>query len=188
MANFRLLGFHVACLALCTCSLAASALGQFPQPTEEHALLKKDVGTWKATIKMWMGPDGQADASAAPSESQGEEVNRMLGEFWCVSTFQGEFGGMKFEGHSVNGYDAKQKKFVGSWVDSISSNPMHMSGTYDAKTKTLTSESTSIGADGKEMKGKSTLVYQDDDHRLLTMYEIRDGKEVKSMEITYVRK
>lgn len=188
MLNSVSLVFRLSCACLLACTVTTTALGQFPAPSEEHALLKKDVGTWKATIKMWMGPDGQADANAEPVESQGEEVNRMLGEFWCVSAFSGEFAGMKFEGHSVNGYDAKQKKYVGSWVDSISSNPMHMSGIYDPKTRTLTSDSIGIGADGEETKGKSTLVYQDDDHRLFTMYEMRDGKELKSMEITYVRK
>lgn len=180
--------FRLSRLLLLTCLLHASAWAQAPALTTEHALIKKDIGTWKATLKIFMGADGKADDNAQPLESEGEEVNRMLGDFWCVSNFTGEFGGMKFEGHSINGYDIEKKKYVGTWVDSISSQPMHMTGTYDEKTRTLTSETKGVDAAGEKTEGKSTLVYQDDDHRLLTMYEIRDGKEVKSMEIAYVRK
>ena len=164
-----------------------SAVAQTFEPAKEHELLKKDVGTWKASLKIWMGQEGKADPTAEPMESDGEEVNRMIGEFWSVSTFKGEFAGMPFEGQGVTGYDPKLKKYVGSWIDSVTPFSMHMLGTYDEKTKTLTSSSVGVGMDGEEVKGKSELVYIDADHRRLTMYELSDGKEVKSMEINYVR-
>ncbi len=163
------------------------AWGQFPEPLAAHELLKKDVGTWKATLRFWMGPDGKADPTAEPAESTGEEVNRMIGQFWVVSSFKGEFGGMPFEGHGTSGYDPKLKKYVGSWVDSVSPFSTHMLGTYDEKTKTLTSSSVGVGMDGEEVKGKSEVIYIDDDHRRMVMYDLQDGKEVKSMEIEYVR-
>ncbi len=172
-------------ISLCCSSLT---LAQLPTPSPEHELLKKDLGTWAATVKMWMGADGKTDPSVEPSVSKGEEVNRMLGEFWVISNFTGEFGGMAFEGHSVSGYDSKTKKFVGNWTDSMTPAPMHMQGTYDPKTQTLTSTTTGVGMDGEATKGKSLMVYKDADHRLLSMYEIKDGKELKSMEIEYVRK
>ncbi|MEZ6137904.1 MAG: DUF1579 domain-containing protein [Pirellulaceae bacterium] len=167
---------------------ATSIDAQPPGTSAEHEVLKQDVGTWKATVKMWMGPDGQTDPAAEPTVSEGEEVNRMLGPFWVVSKFTGDFAGLEFEGHSLSGYDSKLKKYVGSWVDSVSPNAMHMVGTYDAKTKTLTSQTTGVGMDGQEAKGRSVLVYKDENHRTLTMYEIKDGKEIKSMEINYERK
>lgn len=163
-------------------------LAQLPEPLPEHDILKQDIGEWNATIKIWMGPDGKVDPSIEPMVSEGIEKNRMLGSFWVVSTFKGEFGGMPFEGQSMNGFDPKLKKFVGSWIDSTTPYPMHMVGEYDAETKTLTSTSTGVGFDGEETKGASTLVYKDKDHRTMTMYEIVDGKNVRSMQIEYERK
>ncbi len=182
----RLLTAFFICLTSLACCNFAWA--QLPTATPEHALLKKDVGTWKATISMWYGEDGSVDPNADPVTSEGEEVNRMLGDFWVISTYKGDFAGMPFEGHAINGYDSKLKKYVGSWVDSVSPNAMHMLGTYDADSKTLTSLTTSVGMDGQEVKGKSLMVYQSEDRRKLTMYELKDGKELKSMEIIYVRK
>ncbi len=170
-----------------TLALSATGLAQFPEPAPEHKIVMQDVGEWDAVVKLWMNEQGTADESVEPMVSKGTEVNRKLGEFWCISTFKGEFAGMPFEGHSVSGFDPIKKKFVGSWTDTFSPNAMHMIGTYDEKTKTLTSQTKGIGMDGKEVIGKSTLVYKDAKTRLFTTYEMVDGKPVKSMEITYTR-
>lgn len=170
-----------AVLALCSLKTADA---QFVTPSPEHEVLKKDVGTWEATTKMWMGPDGSPDPSAEPSVSKGTEVNRMLGDFWLISTFKGDFGGMAFEGHSTMGYDPQKKAFVGSWTDSVSPYAMHMTGSYDASTETMTLKSKGIGMDGKETTGKMTVKYSADG-RVMTMYDIVDGKEIKTMEVSY---
>lgn len=114
---------------LFACSNLATA--QFAPTSPEHELLKRDVGTWEATTTIWMGEDGKADPSAEPAVSKGKEVNRMLGDFWLVSNFGGDFGGMSFEGHSTTGFDPQKKQFV------------------------------------------------------MTMHEVTDGKELKSMQIAY---
>lgn len=171
---------------VCT-GAAATARGQAPEASPEHKILQRDVGRWDATLKIWMGEDGKANSSVEPLVSSGTEVNRKLGDFWVIGTFKGEFAGMPFEGHAVSGYDPLKQKYVGSWVDSVSPHAMHMSGTYDKQTETLTSTSQGIGMDGKPVTGKSTLKYVGRDTRTLTMYEIIDGNEVKSMEIVYTR-
>ncbi|MCA9127168.1 MAG: DUF1579 domain-containing protein [Planctomycetales bacterium] len=166
---------------------AERAQAQFTEPSPEHKVVQRDVGRWNASVKMWMGADGQADPSAEPQVSKGSEVNRKLGEFWVLSTFKGEFAGMPFEGHSVNGFDPKTKKFVGSWTDSFTPHAMHMSGTYDEATETLTFVTKGIGMDGNEVEGKSEMKYEGKRRRVLTMYEMKDGKPIKMMEITYER-
>jgi hypothetical protein len=40
---------------------------------------------------------------------------------------------------------------------------------------------------GKEVMTKNVFKYIDDDHQLMVMYMIEDGKEVKNMEIEYTR-
>jgi Protein of unknown function (DUF1579) len=171
-------------------SLSVGAFAQGPEASPEHAILKKDVGTWDATMKFWMGPDGKADPSAQPMESKGTENGRLVGEFWLINDFNGDFGGMPFEGHGTTGYNPQAKKFQGSWVDSMTPFAMHMEGTYDEKTKTMTSMGKGVGPDGKETKSKSTVVYDGDNKRTMTMYELKAGTEnewVRSMEIVYTR-
>lgn len=174
--------------SLASVSLFADAtFAQFPTPAPEHKILKMDVGTWKAEIKTWSGPDGKADPNAEPMSSTGTEVNKMLGEFWVMSDFEGNFGGMEFRGHAVSGYDPKLKKYVASWTDNVSPSAMHMIGSYNADKKEFTYDTKGVGMDGEEMLGKSVTTYVDDDHRTMVMYEMHDGKPVKSMEITYTR-
>ena len=178
---------HRVAFVLVLNALGSLAMAQAPEAGPEHAVLKMDVGTWKATVKMWMGADGSTDPKAEPSVSEGEEVNRLMGPYWVVSDFKGEFAGFPFEGHAISGYDLNTKKYVGSWIDSVSPFAMHMSGTYDKETRTITSSTKGVGMDGEPTEGKSVMVYQKDGRRIMTMYEIKDGKEVRAMEITYER-
>ena len=43
-------------LALCVATPALAQAPPVPQPGPEHEMLKKDVGTWDATVEMFMGP------------------------------------------------------------------------------------------------------------------------------------
>jgi Protein of unknown function (DUF1579) len=173
------------------CAFTSSAVAQGPTATKEHKHLAADVGDWTAELKVWMGADGKADPNAEPQSMKGEESNRMLGDFWLVSSFKGDFGGMPFEGHSLTGYDVDRKKYVASWTDSMSPFAMHMEGTYDESTKTMTMMSKGKDMTGKETVGKTVSTWKDADTRVFTMYELKEGTKdefIKSMEITYKRK
>jgi len=155
------------------------------QPTEEHKLLQKDVGTWDANVKLW------AEAGAEPMTSKATEKNELLkGGMWLVSHFEGEFGGMRFTGLGTYGYDPTEKKYVGSWVDTMSPYMMVSKGDYDEATKTLTM--TGEGRDpmtNKVTKSKLISRFTDDDNRVFEMHmSDDDGKLTKVMEITYKRR
>jgi hypothetical protein len=156
------------------------------KPTKHHELLKKDVGTWDATVKMWMaGPD------APPEESKGVETTTLLGDgLWAVSTFEGEFGGMKFRGQGQLGYDSKKGKYVGTWIDTMTDHIGFMEGTYDEAEKTLTMFMDSTDpATGKPVKEKHVVKYVDPDTRSFTFsMPGPDGKDFKVMEITYKKR
>lgn len=156
---------------------------EMPQPTAEHEILKQDVGTWDAKVTMH-------DDTDEGSVSNGVETNNMLGGFWVHSTFKGDFGGMTFEGVSMLGYDATQQRYVGTWIDSMTPNPMKMTGTYDAEKKTMTMATKSTGPGGEPIEGKSILVYESDDKRTMTMFEklAGSGEFKKTMTIEYTRK
>jgi hypothetical protein len=178
----------MACL-LAVAGVAPSAWAQFPTPevTKEHKMLKADAGVWDAEMKIWMGgPD------AEPTVTKGVERNRMLGDYWLISDFTTDLGGQPFAGHGQNGYDPVKKKFVGTWIDSMSANISTMEGTYDEKSGELTMMMTSIDpTSGQEVKSKSVSKRKGDNTRVFTMYMQApggDGTWVKSMEVTYTRR
>jgi hypothetical protein len=152
-------------------------------PGQEQNLLKQDVGVWDATIESTMEPGGK------PNVTKGSETNTLLGSRWLISDFKGELMGLPFQGHAVMGYDPAKKKYTGTWVDSMSTNISVLEGTYDPKTKTMTSWMESPGPDGKPMKMRSTSEWKDDDTRIFTMHSpAGQGDEFAMMKITYKRR
>ena len=132
-------------------------------------------GTWDTTMKF------------AGMESKGSAVYKVeLGGLWLSSTFKGDIGGMAFEGKGYDTYDAGKKKYIGIWMDSMSTAPMHLEGTYDKDKKTLTMSGDAAGPDGKPAKHTTVTEYKDEDTVLFSMF-MGDGKE-PMFTITYKRK
>lgn len=170
--------------------LTALAVAQepppIPQPLPEHKVLTADVGTWDATIKSSMGPDVE------PAVSKGTEVNEIMpGGMWRLSRFDGNFGTMRFQGRGQFGFDPVKKKYVGTWIDSMSTILSVLEGEYDEKTKTMT-----YVGDGYDPARKSKFTQKmvtttkDDTHRVFALYMQYEGEkaETKFMEISYTRR
>jgi len=174
-------------LVVATATTGLRAQFPTPEPTDAHKVLRKDVGVWDAEIKMWMGgPDSE------PMVSKGMERNRLLGGLWLVSNFSGKFGDQEFQGHGVTGYDPTKKKYVGTWVDTMSTHISHTESTYDAAKSEMTMMMTGIDSQsGQEMTSKATVKYIDNDQHVMTMYmkdPAGDGDWIKGMEISYKRR
>ena len=187
-SNRSLLGLAV-CLGLvgAPCLARGQDSPPIPKPTAEHKELAREVGTWDATVKSWTrGPDSQ------PAESKGVEVVKLMpGGLWLQSEFDGKIEDMEFHGCGQSGYDTKKKKYVGTWVDSVSTEIMMMEGDYDSASHTLTMYSKGSDASGKPAESKMTSKYDGDDTRVFTLAMKSDetkGEFVKIMEITYKRR
>jgi hypothetical protein len=167
---------RIFCAIVLLAGSATATRAQLPaKPGPEHEVLKKCVGTWDATMKM----EGM--------ESKGVSVYKMdLGGLWLASSFEGDIGGMKFSGRGLDTYDSAKKKYVGLWVDSMSTSPMVMEGDYDKEKKTLTMTGEGPGMDGKPMKFKAVSVMPDDDTINFSMY-MGDVPQA-AFTITYKRK
>lgn len=172
-------------------SLASAATAQEPPPLQkplpEHKILAADEGTWDATIKTFEGgPDAQ------PSVSKGSEVNEVMpGGLWVLSKFEGDFGGMKFHGRGQFGYDPVKKKYVGTWIDSLSTTLSVLEGEYDAKTRTMTFVGDGYDPTQKaKFTQKMVTTTKDDGTRVFTLYMKYAGQpaEAKFMEITYTKR
>jgi hypothetical protein len=151
---------------------------ELPKPGPEHEMLKQMEGNWDATIKM-MG-----------QESKGKMTYKMgLGGLWLMSHFEGDFGGMKFEGRGMDTYNPAKKKYIGIWADSMETAPLISEGDFDKETKTLTMIGEGPGPDGKPAKYKSTVKMIDADTMEFTMAgPTPEGKEGVMLSISYKRK
>jgi len=151
-------------------------------PGEPHKVLKKMVGKWNVAMKSWMDP------KAPPMESKGTaEVKPILGERFFQMNLSSTIMDKPFTGIATNGYDNVKKKYVGTWIDSMSTGIMRSEGTADA---TGNMKVEGVGTDpitGKESKMRIVGTWQGDDKLVEEFYEKKGGKEQKTMEITYTR-
>lgn len=166
--------------------VAGAAFAQgLPQPGKEHELLKKEVGEWTAEATVWIAP------GVEPMKSTGTESNKMLGGFWLLSDFKGEFGGVPFTGRGQLGFEPETGKYVTTWVDSMVPSLFVARGDYDAKSRTLTLLGDGVDMNtGAKKQYKAVSRYVDDDHKVFTMSEAEPGSDDwrKSMEMRYTRK
>lgn len=165
---------------------------EMAQPGENHKRMQSMVGTWAYTTKWWMSPD------SPPNESSGTTVTRaVMGGRYLVSDHTGKMQmpgpdgkamDMEFKGMAVEGYDNAKKKYVASWIDNMGTGIMNLEGTFDPATKSLTYLAEYEPMPGMKMKIREVLMKTDDDHHRLEFFEERGGKEMKTMQIDYVRK
>ena len=146
-------------VALAVLAAPAVRAQEPPKPGPEHEFLKKLVGTWDLTMKF------------GGMETKGVVTYKTdLGGLWLLSSLESEFGGMKFQGRGMDSYDPAKKKYVGVWIDSMSTSPLVMEGTFDKQKKALTMVGEGPGMDGKPTKYKTVSEWKDDDTMHVGMY------------------
>lgn len=156
-------------------------------PGEPHRRLGRFVGTWDIVGRTWVeGPDGLV------SESRGVvETRWLVPGLWLIDDVKTTMMGQAFQGFSISGYDNVKKKYVGMWVDGMSTALLTMEGNFDREGKSLalfgTCSDPATGEHDKLMGYLTHLV--DDDHHV---FEIRDysalPEGVKTMELEYTRR
>jgi hypothetical protein len=187
MKSSRLLATAV--LALLAASGAAQTqapatpVPEIPKPDPAHAVLKQAAGTWDATVESFIAP-GQP-----PVLSKGLETGTMVGDFWLVSDFKTDMMGQPFTGHGTLGYDPGKKKYVSTWIDSMTPTLALGESDYDAATRTFTGWLDGLDYAGKPTKLKAVTVLKDPATRVFTMsLKGPDGKDMTALRITYTRR
>lgn len=157
----------------------------FATPGEPHKALDALVGSWDVTSKFWMAP------GAPPTESAGTSENKMiLGGRYLEQRYEGTMMGGPFSGIGVTAFDNYKKKFVSTWVDSMGTGIMMMTGTFDKAGKIITSWGMMDDpAAKKTMKAKTAVTIVDADHHTYESWHTGpDGKMIKDLEVSYSRK
>lgn len=171
MKRLVIAGLSVALLAGAAW-LRAQEPPQSPAPGVEQSWLEQLAGEWES--------DGEANLAPGqpPIKSKGTESARMLGDFWVVSEVESTFMDMPFSAVLTLGYDPDKKKFVGTWVDSVSSYFWQYEGTLDADGKTLTleTEGPCVRTPGKHARFRDVIEIKSRNERTLTSRALIDGK------------
>jgi len=159
------------------------AMMKLGTPGPPHDALKSLAGSWKASVKMWMGPGD-------PQVSEGTSENTVImGGRYLREEFKGTFMGQPFEGMGLLAYDNQQQKYVGTWIDSLSTHVDVQHGSMDKTGKILTTHGTFTDpVTKKQSPTRQVMKIADDKTLVFEMYGTMNNKEVKQMEITYTRK
>jgi hypothetical protein len=151
----------------------------------EHARLAKHlVGNWTTKQSMWM------DEKSPPQTSTGRAVQTaILGGRQIRIDFKGDFGGAPFEGTGLMGYDNAAKRYVSTWTDTMVTGIVVGQGQYDeaSNSYTLHNRMSDPMHPGQESKMREVLKVVDADHLVQEMFEMRGGKEVRTLRIEFTR-
>ena len=80
-------------------------------PGPAHRALAGLVGDWKAEVKCWCGPGGEAQVSQGRAKASLKFDGRFLEE-----DFHGEAMGRPFSGYTLMGYDNTKQSFTSVWI------------------------------------------------------------------------
>jgi hypothetical protein len=169
-AIFRALTAGIAVLLVAPASFSQEG----PKPGKEHDHLKRLEGTWDAVME----------------GGKGTMTYKMgLGGLWLIGDFEGELGGIKFQGKGLDTYDPATKKYRSVWVDSLSTAPMVMQGNLDKDNKIMTMTGEGNGPEGKTVKLKTITEIKDADTIDFSLFMVdKDGKEQPMIKVAYKRK
>ncbi len=159
-----------------------SPFGQAPvQKAKQHAMVVQAAGHWAGTISYY------SPELSEPMVSDCTEKVHAIGDLWTVADFKAPFGGMNFHGSSTFGYDVNKEKFVGTWVDSMSTSITQMEGVYDEERGGIAMEYQVMNAETGEMQDALMVIKSDKNSTHSRFYLLADGEETLSMEIQMTR-
>lgn len=160
---------------------------KYGTPGEHHKMLESSIGEWDIVTKWWPAPGAPADESNATSK-----VEWILDGRYIMETVEGMMDEeIPFTGIGIVGYDIYGQKFNSLWIDNMSTMFFLQTGTCNEDGSVFNFEGTydDIMTGQKNKVSKSTITVLDNDKRVMEMFDTAaDGKEYKSMELTYTRK
>jgi hypothetical protein len=153
-------------------------------PGKEHQWLATKAGTWDFEGKFWMDP------AAPPMEAKGtsERTTQLGGRVLAEKVTSAGFMGQPFEGHGMTGYDNTTGEYWSTWNDSMSTGLMLSKGSCDDKKVCTFKGEFKDPATGSMKTMRSVMREEGPDKEVHEAFETTEGKEVKTMELTYTRK
>ena len=117
------------------------------KPGDSHARLAALVGSWTFTMRYEAGPRGKGE------ETGTLVVRPAMGGRFYIEEAKTRFFGQPFEWVGIHGYDTQSRQYVSSWIDNLSTQIDHMTGSWNEATRTLTY----TGEEAHPVQGKATV-------------------------------
>ncbi|TKB58094.1 MAG: DUF1579 domain-containing protein [Nitrospira sp.] len=157
---------------------------QAATPGEPHKLFAGLAGSWTTTTKEWMEP------GKPPTESTGTaEMKMLLDGRFLYQEYNAQMMGQPFSGVGIDAYDNMTKKYMTAWIDTMGTGIFMMEGTASADGKTITLKGSHPEPGGGKMTHRAVWKIVDSNSQTFDMYGAHHGgKEMKVLEITYIRK
>jgi len=153
-------------------------------PGKEHQLLAAEDGTWTNEMTFWH--DAKSEPMKAITTSQAKMI--FDGRYQEVN-YSGDVMGMPFQGKSIICFDNALKRYTSTWIDNMGTGMMVMYGTPGKDGKSIVFKGDMVNpVDGKTNPCREVYTIVDANTRKMEMYDSRNGKEWKSMEIIMKRK
>jgi hypothetical protein len=160
-----------------------SGMPPIPPPTKEHQWLEKFVGEWISDVEISCTP------GEPPMKYTGTESTRMLGGYFVIAQGKGDSTEMPYASVMTLGYDPEKQKYIGTWVDTMTSHLWKLEGTVNAAGTALTLDTEKPCGPGAVMKFKEATEFKSADHRIFTSSMQQDGGEWRiGVTIHYHRK
>ncbi len=157
----------------------------------QHKDMAKAVGKYDTLSRMWMAPGAPTIESKGTAEFELVLDGRYLRQkYHCPGMDMGMGKPEPFEGMGLEGYDNFRKQYVSTWVDSMSTGIMYMTGTPDETGKiiTYTGKTDDPVTGQKDKPFRMVLRKITDDKVIFEAYDrTPEGQEFKTMEIEYTR-
>jgi Protein of unknown function (DUF1579) len=171
MKRITFAAFALAFLGAGTIS-KAQELPKVPPPAAGHEWLNQFVGNWEYETEIFMEP------GKPPVKAKGSETIRSLGGFWIVADGKSEMMGTPFTSVLTLGFDPQSKKYIGTWVDSMSSTLWKYEGSVDSTGKVLTleSEGPCPMKPGQIVKFNEVTEFKNKDERVFTSKMLGDDR------------
>lgn len=163
-----------------------AAMQEMAAPAAEHERLTAFAGTFKAEVKIWMGP-GDPMISTGSMTNSWVLGGRFLRQDYKGDPSPGPDPFPNFEGHGYWGFNKNTQRYEGFWIDTASTIMQNETGTVDESGKVWTMTGEIVGPDGEVSIKRSVLTLIDDDHHRMEMFFTKGDQDFKGMEIQYAR-
>jgi len=184
--------YEITLLALCMACSTASAQTEAEQkawmaymaPGKEHKKLTLENGIWHNEMTFWHDPKSKPTKAMTTAEAK-----MIFDGRYQETYYKGVVMGMPFEGKNTLAFDNATKEYIATWIDNMGTGIIVMRGTADKTGKIITLKGEVVNpADGKTNPCREVFTVLGDNVRKLEMFDTKDGKEWKSMEILMKRK
>ena len=141
-------------------------------PSEPHARLAGQVGSWSADMEIFMDPDAPPVTTTYQVRRSMELGGRVLHEEWS-----GEWMGQTFAGIGRTGYDNITDQYWSTWSDNMSTALMVSHGTRHEDGSVHMTGSYPDPISGGTIKSRFVWSFPDENTERMEAFETREGEE-----------